>query len=184
MKKYITLSISLFISFATFSQTTLPEKDGIIVYSEVVQLDSTYKKDQLFLAAKKWFAETYKSANDVIQMQDKEAGEIIGKGLFSTFLKMPFPLIGESVNVYHTVKISVKDGRYRYEITDIYGKYYSSPSTYSSGGWNTVQVTNTPYKYNKKNMAAFNESIHKHILGLIETIKDSMNKYKKESEDW
>jgi hypothetical protein len=38
-------------------------------YSQVVELDSTYTSSQLFSAAKKWFAVTYKSSKAVVRFQ-------------------------------------------------------------------------------------------------------------------
>ena len=88
----------------------LPVENGRVTYTEVVEVEGA-SKDQLFARAKKWFATTYKSSNDVIQLDDKENGEIVGKGNFGITYYARNPHIG------HTISILVKDGRYKYAIT-------------------------------------------------------------------
>lgn len=90
----------------------LPLKDGVVTYTNVVEVDGV-DKEQLYLRAKKWFVIVYKSAKDVIQLDDKENGEIIGKGNFSIVYYSRAPSID------HTITISVKDGRFKYLITDL-----------------------------------------------------------------
>lgn len=90
----------------------LPLQEGVVAYSNVIQVDSV-SKDQLYARAKRWFVKTYKSANDVIQLDDKENGEIIGKGNFKISYYAREPIIN------HTISILVKDGRFKYIITDL-----------------------------------------------------------------
>lgn len=94
---------------------------GKYSYKEVVELDSLFKKDNLYFAAREWFAKSFNSAQHVIQMEERDAGKLIGKGNFSVNHKI---LNGEypSGTIDFTVIIEVKDGRYRYEFTDFYHK--------------------------------------------------------------
>ncbi len=71
--------------------------------SEVVSLDSTITKETLFSNALSFFATTFKSAQNVIQMKDPETGKVIGKGLLSNGRKV-------------TITISCKKGKYKYDI--------------------------------------------------------------------
>ena len=48
-------------------------------YSKVIYTDSV-GKDMIYATIYEWFALNYNSANDVIQMSDKEEGIIIAKG--------------------------------------------------------------------------------------------------------
>jgi hypothetical protein len=110
------LLLFLFPLFAT--SQILHEKDGEIMYTGVVQVDSSLTKAELFNRAKAWIATEYRSANAVIQMEDKDAGILIGKGIFvvswsTTLIK------NLSTNVPHTIKLLFKDGKYKYEITDL-----------------------------------------------------------------
>ena len=108
-----------------------PQKNGVVIYTDVVDVDSSIKKDELYNRAKAWFVTEYKSANAVLQMQDKDAGIIMGKGIFEAGYNMGLMVGFQIVSVYHTVKIFIKDGKYKYEITDLNGKYYSSPTRYT-----------------------------------------------------
>lgn len=121
--------------FSIGQNNEIPLKDGELNYSEVVVLDSTFKKNDLYINAKKFFVDVYHSAKDVIQLDDKDAGIVIGKGYFETLWKANF-LYTYQLQIWHTIKISIKDGKYKYEITDFRYKYYVAPDKYSSGGWN------------------------------------------------
>lgn len=72
------------------------------IYSGVITLDSTYTKSILYSNGLSFFANTFKSSNDVIQMKDSESGKIIGKG------------IADNRDV--KITISCKDGKYKYDI--------------------------------------------------------------------
>ena len=105
-----------------------------IKYDEVILYDIESKKykstavfkfdslssDELFIYVKEWIALTYKSANDVIQFADKEAGKIIVKGSFITdiFLKKGW--------IQHTLIIDIKNGRLKCTYTNF--SYFSNNS--------------------------------------------------------
>lgn len=98
-----------------------------ITYSEVVFVDSLANKQELFSRAREWFAKAYKSSTNVIQMEDKESGKIVGKALLSVNLtSLGMQQNGGYIN--YTITIYVKDGKYKYEITDFYhtGIYVNS----------------------------------------------------------
>ena len=126
MKKILLFALLPICFNAISQQSILPVKDGSINYSEVVTVDSSLKKSDLFINAKKFFVGVYKSGKDVIQMEDKDAGIIIGKGYFKTYWKANL-IFSADMDVWHTIKISIKDGKYKYEITDFTYKY-STPS--------------------------------------------------------
>ena len=130
------LVCALFLPLFSIGQNKeIPIKDGEINFTEVVILDSSFKKNDLFINAKKFFVDVYHSGKDVIQLEDKDAGIVIGKGYFVTLWKASF-LFTYEFQVWHTIKISLKDGKYKYEISDFRYKYYTPPSQYSIGGWN------------------------------------------------
>lgn len=90
------------------------------VYKEEVVFtsDTMITKDILFEKANEWVALKFTSANDVIQMMDKEAGKIIVKGMLPVKLYkgvLSFALI-----------IECKDKRYKYSIIDVIHKYPDS----------------------------------------------------------
>lgn len=178
------LTLLLFFAEFVYGQDTklldiLPLKDGKVTYAGVVQVDSV-DKNQLYTRAKKWFVDTYKSAKDVIQLDDKENGEVIGKGFFKTMWQVTF-ISSQEVNVWHTIKISVKDNRFRYEITAFRFRYYVSPSTYTRG--QDVDVALEDFgKSREKNSKKFYAQVDTEVKATIESIEKFMKS--KGQEDW
>jgi len=135
MKNFL-FSISflfIFISNA-FTQKETPnlpfdKTTNKITYSEVILVDSLTTKQELFSRAREWFAKTYKSSTNVIQMEDKESGKIVGKALMQVYHKQ-FGMIGESGYINYTISLYLKDGKYKYEITN----FYHSGQFTSAGG--------------------------------------------------
>jgi hypothetical protein len=107
--------IILLFSVNSFSQDylldILPLDNGNVKYTGVVKVDGVNKKE-LYSRAKKWVVLSYKSANDVIQLDEKEDGIIIGKGNFGINYYSRNPIIK------HTIQIEIKDGRYKYTVSN------------------------------------------------------------------
>lgn len=109
------LPLLLFISFNTFAQNSTLPIDGathLITYTEIVKASGN--KDELYSRSKEWFAKTYNSAQRVIQMDDKESGKIVGKAMMQVYDN------GDCGYINYTISISVKDGKYKYEINNFY----------------------------------------------------------------
>lgn len=86
-----------------------------ITFSKVIQADSL-NQAKLFTTINEWFASTYNSAKDVIQVADKEAGLIVGNGSMNyTYGKMAYRCY--EGHITYTIKVSVKDNRYKVELT-------------------------------------------------------------------
>jgi hypothetical protein len=109
------------ISFGQLLDELPKDENGNLNYNEVIQVDSI-KKDELYLRSKQFFVDVFKSAKDVIQMDDKEAGVVVGKGFNDIYIKVMG--IATSIQMWYTIKIQSKEGRYKYEIYDIYFKSY------------------------------------------------------------
>ena len=121
--------ILTFIFFTAISMTVFGQES--LTYTGVVQVDSV-SKNELYNRLKLWFAIAYNSANDVLQIDNKEEGEIIGKAILKY---NPNVLSGSEQtkgSIKYTIKIFVKEGRYKYEITDFihdpYGNQYGKSS--------------------------------------------------------
>ncbi|MBX2969410.1 MAG: DUF4468 domain-containing protein [Cyclobacteriaceae bacterium] len=142
----------------------LPLQDGVVTYTKVVQVEGV-TKDELYLRAKKWFVTTYKSAKDVIQLDDKESGTIVGKGNFRITYYAREPLID------HTISISVKDGRFKYEIKDL---------VYSDKQGDKFAIENFPKGWAGRKKLY--ETIDKDINSIIESIERGIKT--KIGDDW
>lgn len=118
MKKLL-LPLLLLISVSAYSQTpSLPLLNGKIIYTEVIPIEGK-NQGELHILAREWFAKSYNSANNVIQMDDKESGKIIGKPLMGVYHK-GFGQDHPSGDIHYTISINTKDGRYKYEVTEFY----------------------------------------------------------------
>lgn len=121
MNKLFTFLL-IFIPIALFSQSTkemLGEIEGKweldnnnnVTFSKVIEVPGA-SKDDLYTRALSYFTYNYNSGDDVIQVEDKEKGTIIGKGLYSN-AHIGVSLITTSVSTYHIVRIDIKDERAR-----------------------------------------------------------------------
>jgi len=99
--------------------TPLPfdEQTHRISYQGVVEVPDV-TKDQLYVRANEWVAKAYRSANNVIQMQDKEAGRLVAKGLIRVSLRV-LGMDADAGVIRHTLTIYVKEGRYKYVLSDL-----------------------------------------------------------------
>ena len=87
-------------------------------------------KNEIYSSINKWISINYNSAKNVIQLNDKDAGNIIIKGInestYKNALKEVYPnnaYIPEynTIKFNHTIEINIKEDRYRiiYTLTDI-----------------------------------------------------------------
>lgn len=109
-------ALLVFISMSVSAQMPIDTVTRKYQYREVVTVNGA-TKDQLFDKARQWFVSNYKDASEVLQVQDKESGTLVGKGLFIVNFQ------GGPRKVFHTVSIDCKDGKYRVTITDFMLKF-------------------------------------------------------------
>lgn len=174
------LAFTSILPFASNGQVIdeLPtDESGKINYNGVVQIDSVSAKE-LYFRSKQFFVNTFKSANDVIQMDDKEAGIIVGKGFNDIYIKIVAS--PTALQMWYSIKIQSKEGRYRYEIYDINFKSY--PSQYAASSSSPAEPTFDKKAYFKKNgePRSINErykiAMTGNIDNLINSIKAAMVK--------
>lgn len=120
----IVLSIFSLSSVAQKKKSETPElpidsNTEKITYSEVIKIDTSTSSEELFSRAREWFAKAYNSSNDVIQMEDKESGKLVGKALMQVYHKAlgaNYP----SGHINYTISLYFKLGRYKYVISDFH----------------------------------------------------------------
>lgn len=96
-------------------------------YGEIVEVPNKTSK-QLYFSAREWFALNFKSATDVLKMDDPEAGKLIGKG--SAHISDSYSMSGGLISVpitmdwypNFTITVAVKDGKYKCDINEIFIK--------------------------------------------------------------
>lgn len=109
-------------------QNVFGQTDTTISFNEVVPV-SNANKDQLYIRARQWFNEAFRNSKEVIQISDKETGELSGKGIMDIVLD--FKVMGVNRgdhSVRFNCNVWVKDGKYKYEFTNFYVYNYSSNS--------------------------------------------------------
>jgi hypothetical protein len=153
------------------------DKFGKIIYTEVVNMDSV-KKDELFLRAKSCFVKLFKDANRVIQNEDKENGSITGKGLIEIHLKA-VGLVVPGGWVNFILNISVKDGKYKYNISDL--RHEGNGSNIPSGG---NLENGKPKGWVTKQWNSIIIQTNDELKDLIRSIKDEMNNPSTKLNSW
>lgn len=91
------------------------DENGRPSYQVVGKIDGA-SKDQLFRRARSWFVKSYKSANDVLQVNDANSGDLAGKGLF--YVTAGTLGVGYRYPVRHLLSLEAREGKYRITLTD------------------------------------------------------------------
>lgn len=183
--KYLLLPIFGVVTILFCPAFSSAQKDSIISYTEVVKVDSA-TKDELYIRARDWYNGAFHSSKDVLQIQDKEVGEIGGKGIFTTYYHHSTLGVENGYNQEFNFKITiwVKDNRYKYEITDI-DNYRSATYTNSqiepfgvmrSINYSPIKI----YMLSKKRTDALfldtKERAIAKVLQIIKSLQDFMKK--------
>lgn len=156
MKQSIFGIIFSFFVIPLFGQTIVKDSISGKYQSEGVVVFDSIKADMIFTKAKEWIAINYKSANDVIQLADKESLKIIVKGNFKTSMFMKDGWIA------HTLILDFKDNKLRY--------FYSNFSYYSSGSGSlefeskSLGFKKSVIKTTEKNLIASIDDLKKYII--------------------
>lgn len=87
---------------------------GKISFTDVVEVKGA-SKDQLFKRARTWMTNYYK--NEQFAINNKEDGRLAREGMFSKTYNSPN---GEATDDnFYTISVFIRDGKYKYEVTDI-----------------------------------------------------------------
>ena len=154
----------------------LPTVDGKVTYTEIIEVNDT-SQNELNNNAKSWFAKTFKSSKDVIQMNAES--QLIGKGYY-TIRAGGTGLGGYEMEIWITITIQFKENRYRYMITDFIGKTEGQYATeLPIENWNNKWKNQK--SRDKKNAKVYPE-VNMGIQNIIESLKKEMNS--KLNNDW
>jgi hypothetical protein len=155
-----------------------------ITYAEVVQMPGM-SQAELYTRAKLWFADAFKSAKDVVQADEKDAGLVQGEAwspMQAHFMGKNLP--ASNIQLWYTVKLACREGRYRYEITDF--KYKVPPTAQFPSVpppkpmeevialWTKPAAKNGKPTKTDMVRAEMNETVATNGTGLASSIKTSM----------
>lgn len=138
----------ILLPFSVFAQTEkvapkLPvdEKSGLISFNKVVEVNGI-SAGSLYQRAFNWANVYYKNPTDVIREKDSVGGILVCKARFKVMNPADKKgLATDAGNVMYTLKVQFKEGRYRYELTEINWK---QQSYYACERW--MDKTATSYK--------------------------------------
>ena len=136
----------------------------LITYQEVVKVDGLQK--ELFNRAIEWINVNYKNPADVTKVRNPESGII---EIFHRFDLHRTDEQGNKIdagNVVYTLLLELKDGRYRYKITDM---SLRQSSRFPIGRW----LDKTDKAYNP-NYNLFLSQVDNQVKVLIESLKKGM----------
>ena len=185
--KTIIIYLLIFTPILSFGQLIdeLPgDESGKLNYSEVIQIDSV-GKDELYRRSKQFLIDELESDKDIILLDDPESGIVLAKGFYDTYIG------STKYQMWFTVKIQSKDGRYKYDIYSIYFRSYPD----DSGNTNTLDDwyifdRKRFYKKNgkpKKLLEEFKNAMTRQLISFIRLIKENMDNSgisDSKDEDW
>lgn len=185
MKKvllFVVLSFNL-LGFAQSKKEMLAEMDGKynvddnknVTITKIIEIEGL-KKEDIYIRVLSYFTYNYVNGESVIQIQDKEKGLIIGKGVYDN-VHVGISLVTTEIDLSHIVRVDIKDGKARIFITlteynsKIYGG--NTPPAYSTikvsdsypinpDGWQSTVYTKALYKGTKSAYASI-DAIEKSI---------------------
>ena len=163
---------------------TMPIVNNDFVVTGIDTLSEKQLKDQLYSLAKTWVVNNFVDSKEVIQLDDKENGQIIAKGLFQYSHWRFLGSEGYKGHFRFSLSIQVKDGRYRYSFYDIYHEstYYKPTTGCSFGRWTDPPALK--YKmYIADRNGAFCIALDK-IKKLETSLKEHMKTTAKKENDW
>lgn len=160
-------------------QLPIDSVTGLISYTVIENVDGQ-SKSQLYNKAREWFVNTYKDANAVIQLDDKDAGKLMGKGVYKYAFANGINI--SQITLTFTVNIDIKDGKYRCRIYAFSG---DNANTSMLGGPNATNIYKIDYdrcytdlkagkreKYNSKML----NGLDSEVKSIEKSLRDAMNK--------
>jgi hypothetical protein len=138
MKKFL---IIVFISMGIYANA-----QENLAFSKVIKTDSVGKY-MIYTTIMDWFATVYGSSKEVIKMSDKDAGVIIGKGLFDySHRGKGFGWSCFDGTIKYTIRIDIKDNRYKVTLSDFNHTNKLSNSGQCAMGFLTTSESFVPGK--------------------------------------
>lgn len=171
----------LFSQNASTPNMPVDEVTKLITYTEVVEAKGL-NKDTIYNRAYRWFQSFYKNPSQAIKSADKEARSIDGGYRFTikrpdpAAKKDPKPMVDGGL-VNYKINIACKDGRYKFEITNI---SWQQTSYYPIERW-----MDTESKSYKPEFAGYLQQTDDYMNELIKSLTEFIETEPlKKTEDW
>lgn len=165
--------------------------------TRVTVIDSIPKtKEQIYVTVYDWFARSFNDGKSVIQLNDKDAGVIIGKGHISNMGSTMSFASNADISADVIIRVDMKDGRMRittsiqkYEMekgTGVLGALAGGPAAYQKVHQEFIPSQCFPFtkKQKKEGAKAFLKS-HVYSLIVINKLQDAvLNGLTGVDDDW
>ena len=106
------------------------DKNNALTFVQVIEAPGK-TKDQLYVLLNYWFSATFKDANSVIQLNDKDLGSIIAQGYMEGIASHAGGMNSYVVNIKPVIKCDLKDNKIRVTYT----VPFYSVVRFVGGGW-------------------------------------------------
>lgn len=98
------------------AQTLSLDKNNALTYTQIVEAPNK-TKEQLYILLNYWYSATFNSGKAVIQLNDKDAGIIIGKGFIEGIASHTGGVNQYTVHLEPIIKTDIKDNKIRITYT-------------------------------------------------------------------
>jgi hypothetical protein len=163
-----------------FSRLQKSEKTNLVTFQKIIELPNQ-NKSQIFSNCMAWIATNYVSGKYVTQLSDAEGGKIIIKPIaYFTFNQ------SVSAECNYTLTISVKDGKARAVIDQLYSEHTPN-TTYPGWGYAEEWLEGKANGYKQptgslKRLSAMANALADHIDGIFASLEQYLSS--QTEEDW
>jgi hypothetical protein len=187
MKRIFSIMLAGFLVITARGQSeyVIIDDNNMAILSSVTQVPEL-SKNEIYIIARQWFANTFKSAKHVLQMDDREGGVIIGKA-YSPMHVVQMGFRQSGFQMHYTLELSIREGRYKLDMIDIsYKKVTSSGSSkpHYTDRWTTdEELLRSDGRPKELNMA-YKENTLTIYNNFVEDLKMRMAKSTGKEDDW
>lgn len=152
------------LAFLTMVATAQEAKN--LSFTQVIKVENKSKSD-IYSGLRAWVAKYYRSAQSVIQMDDRESGVIIVKALFPyNFGKMMYAAYEGKVD--YTLKLQARDGRFRAEMDNFIHSIGIDHATHTNKNCNLGLITTAELYTDKGAQKKFHNNVWNDIKAKAE----------------
>ena len=167
------------------------DDNGNVTFVKIIEAPDL-SKDEIYNRAFNYFTYNYVSGKAVIQNQDKDAGLLVGKGVYDD-VHVGVSLVTTYVDAWHILRVDAKDGKARAIVTlTEYEKRMTGTGSYSAPSHSTMKISQE-YPINEKGgqktvmSKAFYKSYQKAmktLAGVEKAIKEGSTSKSLENSNW
>ena len=128
---------------ANLSKTLSLDKNKALTYTQIIEAPNK-TKEQLYILLNYWYSATFSSGNSIIQLNDKNAGVIIGKAFIEEIAFHTGGMNQYQVNLEPVIKTDIKDGKIRVTYTI---PFYTVTKIAGGGFWGDIRYAKPINEY-------------------------------------